>query len=195
MQHTTTQYLRTTLLLITLLFFLTAGLQAQTGLVSISATNASVKDVFAEVQQKSGYRILYNDEIVPDDLRVSIHAKSKPVKEILDTLLQNTGLTFVMPSDELIIITKSEYVQDEQEIFGTVTDENDEPVPYANVVLYLSNDTTQFGYGIVTDYDGYYKLSGVKPGDYRLRISFMGYKTVYTNLSIPADSRDLHLAI
>lgn len=158
MQHTNTQYLRTTLLLITLLFFLTAGLQAQTGPVSISATNASVKDVFAEVQQKSGYRILYNDEIVPDDLRVSIHAKSKSVKEILDTLLQNTGLTFVMPSDELIIITKSEYVQDEQEIFGTVTDENDEPVPYANVVLYLSNDTTQFGYGIVTDYDGYYKL-------------------------------------
>lgn len=190
MQHTNTQYLRTILLLITLLFFLTAGLQSQTVPVSISATNASVKDVFAEVQQKSGYRILYNDEIVPDDLRVSIHAKSKPVKEILDALLQNTGLTFVMPSDELIIITKSEYVQDEQEIFGTVTDENDEPVPYANVVLYLSNDTTQFGYGAVTDYDGYYKLSGVKPGDYRLRISFMGYKTAYTDLSIPADSRE-----
>lgn len=189
MRHTNIHYLITALLFITLLS-LTAGLQAQTGSVSISATNAPVKEVLAEIQQKSGYRILYNDEIVPDDLRVTINAKNKPVKEVLDTLLQNTGLTFVMPSDELIIITKLEYVQEEQEIFGTVTDENDEPVPYANVVLYLANDTTQFGYGAVTDYDGYYKLSGVKPDDYRLRISFMGYKTAYTDLSIPADSRE-----
>ncbi|WP_298647835.1 outer membrane beta-barrel protein [uncultured Proteiniphilum sp.] len=178
------------IIFITLLFFLTVGLHAQTDPVSISATNASVKDVFAEVQQKSGYRILYNDEIVPDELRVTVNAENRPVKEVLDALLQNTGLIFVMPSDELIIITKSEYVQDEQEIFGTVTDENDEPVPYANVVLYLANDTAQFGYGAVTGYDGYYKLSGVEPGDYRLRISFIGYKTAYTDLSVPADSRE-----
>ena len=118
---------------------------------------------------------IYNDEIVPDELWVSVHAKNRPVKEILNDLLHNTGLIFVMPSDELIIITKSEYVREQQEIFGTVTDENDEPVPYANVILFLANDTTQFVYGAVTDYEGYYTLSGVKPGDYRLRISVMGY--------------------
>lgn len=181
--------LKITLLLITLLF-LTIGLHAQTGTISISATNASVKDVFVELQQKSGYRILYNDEIVSDELRATIQAENKPVKEVLEALLQNNGLTFVMSSDELIIITKSKYIQDEQEIFGTVIDENDKPVPYANVVLFLGKDTVQFRYGAVTDYEGYYKLSGVKPGDYHLRISFMGYKTAYTNLFIPADSRE-----
>jgi len=189
MQHTDTHYLITTLFFITLLFP-TAGLQAQTAPVSISATNAPVKDVFAEVQQKSGYRILYNDEIVPDDLRVTVNAENRPVKEVLDAVLRNTGLIFVMPSDELIVITRSEYLQDQQEIFGTVTDENDEPVPYANVVLYFAGDTTRFGYGAVTGHDGYYKLSGVEPGDYRLRISFMGYKTAYTDLSIPAGNRE-----
>lgn len=189
MQSTNIHYLRIILLFITLLS-LTAGLQAQTGPVSISATNTPVKDVFAEIQQKSGYRILYNDEIVPDALRVTVNAENRPIKEILDALLLDTGLIFVMPSDELIIITKSEYLQDQQEIFGTVTDENDEPVPYANVVLFLGNDTTLFGYGTVTGYDGYYKLSGVKPGEYRLRISFIGYKTAYTDSSIPADSRE-----
>lgn len=189
MQSTNMHYLKITLFFITLLL-LTTGLQAQTSLVTVSAANASAKDVFAEIQQKSGYRILYNDEIVPDELRVSVHAENRSVKEILNDLLHNTGLIFVMPSDELIIITKSEYVREQQEIFGTVTDENDESVPFANVILFLANDTTRFGYGAVTDYDGYYKLSGVKPGDYRLRISFMGYKTAYTDLSIPADSRE-----
>lgn len=189
MLHTDIHYLITVLLFITLLCP-TAGLQAQTGTVSISVKNTPVKDVLAEVQQKSGYRILYNDEIVPDDLRVTVNTENRPVKEVLDTVLRNTGLIFVMPSDELIVITRSEYLQDQQEIFGTVTDENDEPVPYANVVLYLAGDTTRFGYGAVTGYDGYYKLSGVEPGDYRLRISFMGYKTAYTDLSIPAGNRE-----
>lgn len=167
----------------------TAGLQAQTGPVTLSATDAPVKEVLAELQQKSGYRVLYNDEIVPDHLHVTVNAEESPVQEVLHAMLRNSGLTFVMHSSELIIITKSEYLHDKREIFGTVTDENDEPVSYANIILSLAGDTTRFSHGAVTGYDGYYKLPGVEPGDYRLRISFIGYKTAYTDLTIPAESR------
>lgn len=188
MQYTNMHYLRITLFLITLLFLTTGLLAQQTGTVSISATNAPIKEIFNEIQQKSGYRLLYNDEIVPDDLLVTFTAENKPVKEVLSLLLQNRDLTFVMPSDELIIITRLEFVRKEKEIFGTVTDENNDPVPYATVILYPENDTTRFSYGTVTDFEGYYKLSGIKPGEYLLKISFMGYKTSYVDLSISSDT-------
>lgn len=54
------------------------------------------------LQRKSSYRILYNDEVVPDGLNVTLNAENVAVKTILDIVLQNTGLTFVMQSDELI---------------------------------------------------------------------------------------------
>ncbi len=145
--------------------------------------------MLAEIQQKSGYRILYNDEVVPDYLTVSVNAENTSVKDVLNIILKNTGLTYIMQSDELIIITKQQYVSERNEIFGTVTDENGAPVPYANVVLLQPADTTRLGYGAVTDEQGYYRLANVKPSSYRLRVSFIGYKTQYSELVVAHDNR------
>ncbi|OPZ25701.1 MAG: hypothetical protein BWZ00_01790 [Bacteroidetes bacterium ADurb.BinA174] len=171
---------------ITVLFLLSSiALQAQSKQISLSAKNRPIKEVFAEIQQKSGYRILYNDEIVADDLRVSVETANESVENILKTLLQNSDLTFIPQSEELIIITKREYVGERAEIFGTVTDEHGKPVPFANIVLFQPDDTTKLGYGAVTDMKGYYKLANVKPNSYRLQVSFVGYKTCHTNLTVP----------
>lgn len=174
------------LLIITLLS-VCCGLNAQTRQISISATNASVKDVFVEIQKKSGYRILYNDEVVPDDLRVSVDAENEPVNNILDELLKNSELCAVFQND-LIIITKKQYLQAQQEIFGTVTDENNESVPYCNVVLFRAGDTTSIAYGAVTDYDGYYKFSQVQPDDYFLKISYIGYKMAKSEFNVSSEN-------
>ncbi|WP_298647838.1 TonB-dependent receptor [uncultured Proteiniphilum sp.] len=172
--------MRTILLLITLLS-LTAGLQAQTGSVSISATNAPVKDVFAEIQQKSGYRILYNDEIVPDDLRVTINTKDRPVKEVLDTLLRNTELAYIMQSDELIVITDRKFRRKNSRITGIVKDDlSGEPLPYVNVVL--SDPDSTFAGGVATDDKGVFILDKIILDDAILTLSMMGYDTRFIQL-------------
>ena len=60
-------------------------------------------------------------------------------------------------------------------IKGVVKDATSgEPVGYATVAIW---NTTQ---GTTTDSTGYYELTGVAPGSYRLQASFLGYKPVVT---------------
>lgn len=171
-----------------ILWAISFGTFAQSKTISLSAKNAPIKEVVAEIQQKSGYRILYNDEVVADDLRVSVEAENVAVKDILNSMLKETELTFIMNNEELIIITKRQYVSLRAEVFGTVTDEKGAPVPYANVVLLQPGDTTRLGYGAVTDEQGYYKLANVKPASYRLQVSFIGYKTQYAEFNVSDDN-------
>lgn len=50
------------------------------------------------------------------------------------------------------------------------------PVEYANVVVHGLRDTTQVN-GTVTRADGRFELTGLRPGRYKVEVSFIGYRT------------------
>ncbi len=59
-----------------------------------------------------------------------------------------------------------------------------EPIEYANIVLYRQSDSTQITGGI-TDPNGYFQLTGIRPGIYYLEISFIGYQSdTISNLTV-----------
>lgn len=61
---------------------------------------------------------------------------------------------------------------------GRVVDEQQQPVPYANIVL-LSLPDSVFVQGMVTDNDGRFKFENVKSiKDKIVQISYIGYETV-----------------
>ncbi|MGP1992119.1 TonB-dependent receptor domain-containing protein [Zobellia laminariae] len=64
--------------------------------------------------------------------------------------------------------------QDTGSIVGTLTDKelNDDPLPFANVVI---KGTT---IGTTSDFDGLYEISGLEPGTYIVSYSYLGYETV-----------------
>src|ERR1700759_5165186 len=65
-------------------------------------------------------------------------------------------------------------------ISGTLIDSvTKKPVDYASVTLYRSGGKAQID-GVLSDEKGNFKLNNVKPGSYKLVISFLGYtnKTV-----------------
>lgn len=75
----------------------------------------------------------------------------------------------------LVACLFSVQAQNTYSIKGTVKEETSgEPIPYAAVIIW---NTTQ---GTVTDSTGYFEISGVKPGSYRLEASFLGYKPTVT---------------
>jgi len=55
---------------------------------------------------------------------------------------------------------------------GTVEDANGAPLPGANVVL-LDSD-----YGTAAGADGSYSITGIEPGTYSIRVTFIGYETI-----------------
>ena len=74
----------------------------------------------------------------------------------------------------LVSIAISSYSQS-AEIHGIVTDvSNNEPVPFANIIVY----GTQVG--STSDLEGDFVIKGLSPGYYRLQVSYIGYKTDLT---------------
>jgi outer membrane receptor protein involved in Fe transport len=78
-------------------------------------------------------------------------------------------------------------------ISGVVIDkETGEKVPFATVALYEPEGTIPLD-GITTDLDGNFSISNIRPGDYRVAISFMGYDTHETEIGLPAGEREKNL--
>ena len=83
------------------------------------------------------------------------------------------------------------------EIKGRVTDaETGEELPFANVQLLQGNTQVD---GVQTDLDGYYKFSGRTPGQYDIKVTYVGYspkrvsdvlvksdKTIFQNIKLGA---------
>jgi outer membrane receptor protein involved in Fe transport len=65
----------------------------------------------------------------------------------------------------------------EGSIAGQVFDsELQEPIEYANIVLYRQSDSVQVT-GTITNHDGIFQLTNIRPGLYYVEISFMGFQT------------------
>ena len=73
-------------------------------------------------------------------------------------------------------------------ISGTVFDgDMNEPLPIAAVQV-LSLPDSSMAKGAVTDNDGKYSISGLKNGNYVIKVSYIGYKDSETKLSLTARS-------
>ncbi len=75
-------------------------------------------------------------------------------------------------------------------IRGQVVDAaTNEPVPFASVVIW--NTTT----GAMTDFDGNFTFTGIRPGFVELRISSVGYKTYVTEGVMVTNNNEVNLMI
>lgn len=69
-----------------------------------------------------------------------------------------------------------------QNLRGKVTDLNDDPLAGASVTI------TGTYNGVQTRADGVYGFNGLKPGNYTIRFSYIGYETVVKDLEIVTDT-------
>ncbi|MDW7690809.1 TonB-dependent receptor [Flammeovirgaceae bacterium SG7u.111] len=71
------------------------------------------------------------------------------------------------------------------------TSEN-QPIEYASVAIYTAADSALIG-GAVTDLDGAFEIKKVKPGNYYIKASFLGYDTKVVGDVIVERNKDLDL--
>ncbi len=70
-------------------------------------------------------------------------------------------------------------------IKGTITDDNGDPVPFANVTLYSGSEQVL---GTTTDFDGKYTLKPIPPGAYDVQVSYVGFQTKrISGISVSSD--------
>ncbi|SFZ89322.1 Outer membrane receptor proteins, mostly Fe transport [Flaviramulus basaltis] len=70
--------------------------------------------------------------------------------------------------------------QSQHTISGLISDSNNKGIPFANVLLLKSNDST-LTKGTITSDDGNYKMEGVPNGNFLIMSSSVGYQSAYSN--------------
>lgn len=71
--------------------------------ITLSQNNVSLKRVFKEIGNQSGYQFFYKDKLVRYAEKVSIHVTNASVEEALDMCLKNQPLTYTI-FDKIIVV-------------------------------------------------------------------------------------------
>jgi len=151
------------------LFQLSASVYSQNGRFTIEIKNTTMRELFKEIEQQSQFRFFYNDLLINIDQEVSIDVKDKRINEILDMVLANSGITYRILDNQLIVVSPAALLQ-QLTVTGSVTDNTGDPIPGVNVVV---KGTL---IGVVTNPDGKYSIS-VPDANTVLQFSFVGYTT------------------
>lgn len=169
----------TTILLILTIFCLQANdSYSQNVKVSLDIQNATITEIFREIENRTDYRFFYNKTLLNTEKRVSVNSNEKEVSAILDQLLAGENVSYTMVNNYIVITPKENeetnspgVTQDNRKtVIGTVTDESGEPIIGANII---EKGTTN---GTVTDIDGKFNIT-VSTGSVLL-FSYIGYKNV-----------------
>lgn len=157
-------------------FFILFQLSAATAMtqqrVTVSLEDVLLEDVIREVENQSGYVVVYNNTILKSLPRVSVTCKESDAASVLNEALKGSGLECRLTDGFLVILKTEVQAQTVQkrEISGKVTYAGKHPLPGATVVI---AGTTV---GVVTDEDGHFKIVIPDRVPAVLVVSFVGMR-------------------
>ena len=138
--------------------------------ITINLQSAELKSALRQIEKKSIFRFLYNDDVVSSNQKVSINAVNTPVREVLDNILNTTTLTYRILDNNLVVITKKDFVPQDIKVSGKITGPLGEPLVGVSVKIKGSSAGTS------TDQSGNYSISA--PEESTLVFSSVGYETI-----------------
>ncbi len=137
--------------------------------------NVSMSDALKYIQQQtSNHKIvfIYNEL---EDFTVTTHVKNKPVADAIRQIIGFYPIKMTQGDNNDIYVECIH--KTEHHLKGVVLDENNLPLPYANVALLSPRDSTLITGG-VTNESGRFVIPN-DHGKVIARISYVGYKTVH----------------
>jgi len=145
---------------------------AQNARVKINESPLRVGELLAQIESQTEYLFVYNKRNVDVRRTVNISTDSKMVSEILDEAFRNTGISYIMEGNNIVLTRGADQLSVQENkvtVKGIVTDMKGEPVIGANIVDQGSNS------GTITDASGNFRID--IGGDVSLLVSYIGYKS------------------
>ncbi len=134
--------------------------------VSVSFEKTRLDKALKEVEKKSSFRFVFSNRLLSDKLRITFEAKEIYVEELVSQLLANTGLTYSVMDNNLVVIKKSNVDFIDITVRGKVTDSKGNPL--ANVSISAGE-----GKGTTTNERGEYTIAVDE--DANLVFSYVGF--------------------
>ena len=146
--------------------------------IDLSLVNASVKDAFKQLEEKTSFKFHYNKSNLKNDAILYKEYKQVSVAQILTDIAKEAQLKFKQVNNTISVnkakASETTAVPVEVEIMlasvnVSVTDENNEPLPGVNVIVKGTSS------GGTTDASGNVTIDA--PDNAILIVSYIGYKT------------------
>jgi TonB-linked SusC/RagA family outer membrane protein len=168
--------------------------------VSLELKNEPLRTAFTRIEQQTDFRFAYNRQLIDNSGSVTISRGSYTVEKALELMLANTRLLYRRVNNKIIVYRTDDSTagrtpvemkaliaaQTGGTIRGKVTNEKGEPVVGASVLL------SGIDRGTSVDVSGNYSMTGIKPGNYNIQISAVGYQPVTRSVTV-AEGQTLEL--
>ena len=150
--------------------------------VTVIVNQASTIHVLSEIEKQTEYLFVYDTKDINLNQLVNIHAKDRPVSEILDEMFKGTDIRYAMEGKNIMLMKHSnknthDIEQQMKTLKGTVTDAKGEPIIGANIKVEGTN------IGTITNMDGQFTLN--VPENAILQISYIGF--ISQNIKVGTD--------
>lgn len=163
-------------------FLLNASGKTISQTINLNVKNATLDQVFARIEQQTGYVVFAKYDIIKEAGPVSIRAVNMPLQDFLRELLNKQSLSYVLKHKTIIVSHKLGSASATDSVFrspsvsppedalikGSVKDQNGNPLGGATVVNLRTHAS------IIADADGSFSISARK-GDL-LSVSMIGYR-------------------
>ena len=169
--------MKLSILLLIISLQISAAMVAQN--VTLSVKDASLKEVFAEINQQTGYSFFYRDSYLRNAGKVNLEVTDMPIEDVLNLCLGDMPVEYQITDNTVVLkpakikpaeVTLVEMPQEQVMLTGTVRDKNG--VPLQSVAVIVKGTTT----GASTDAEGKFVL--YCPADSKvLEVSILGMKS------------------
>lgn len=143
--------------------------------ITLNLKGAELRKAIQAIEKNSGYRFLFEEALLEGKPKVDLAVSDAGIREVLQQLLNNTGIRFEITSTNLVVLRAGENVKGdnwmrEVTVSGKVTSDNGDPLEGVSVTVKGT------GLGTSTDANGRFSLT--VPDDATLVFSYVGYGTV-----------------
>ncbi|WP_299436176.1 TonB-dependent receptor [uncultured Maribacter sp.] len=157
---------------VTAFSFTSNGALSQNSKIKIDANKTlTVDEVFDLIMEQTDYKFIYQEGTFKKFPLVVVKKGIVSANDLLQKSLSSGNFNVILSSNNTVIIEKRiEIVNEEQgfKVLGTITDENSQPLPGANII---EKGTTN---GAQADFDGKFSLN-IANGNATLVISYLGF--------------------
>lgn len=136
--------------------------------ITLKLSSVELKKVLYQIEKKSNYRFLYNDDAISlTNPKVDVNVENTVVTEVLNSIFTGTNLTYKVLGKNLIVLSSKDNMVQDIRITGKITGSNGEPVPSATIRVKGTTVVTS------ADINGLFAI--VAPDNATLVISSVGF--------------------
>lgn len=144
--------------------------------ISLKLDSVPFREALNRLANIAGLHLNYSENIIPQDIKVTLDAVNKPAVVILGQILKNTPVDFVITKGNQIVLVKRKisgqaYSRDIFTISGYVNDSRSgETLVGTNIYI------NELNTGGTTNAYGFYSIT-IPEGYYTIKLSYVGYNS------------------